>query len=42
LRGEQLGRFAAGTEEQDFDAEDAEAGGGGDFLVVHAFDVGEP
>jgi hypothetical protein len=34
--------LAARAEEQDFDTEGTEAGGGGDFLVVHTFDVGEP
>jgi hypothetical protein len=34
--------FVAGAEEEGADAEAVEAGGGGDFCVVHAFDVGEP
>ncbi len=34
--------FVAGAEEEGADAEAVEAGGGGDFGVVHAFDVGEP
>ena len=34
--------FVAGAEEERADAESIEAGGGGDFCVVHTFYVGEP
>jgi hypothetical protein len=34
--------LVAGAEEEGADAEAIEAGGGGDFCVIHAFDVGEP
>ena len=40
--GQELFGFVAGAEEEGADAEAVEAGGGGDFCVVHAFDVGEP